>query len=144
MKIGKLTFRIGAVVLALTIGATVIWWRHQAKLKKYPWLDPENHTRIMAEARVLGEAIEIQGSDGNTYYVMGSSKYGVLIKPEEIDWRLLWRHNRDWKFGLKGSEPYGRWSKAQIYTKTVPEGDLKVVPVEPGTTVEELMAEEAE
>ena len=148
MKVSKLAFKIGAVVLAITIGGTVIWWRDQVNREKFPWKYPENHARILAEARIHGEAIKVIDEQGNAYYLMGSSKHGWLIKPDEIHYGMLSRHNRyvtDGDAGHQGSMGYEKWwSKKHLYTKYKPEGDLKVVPVEPGTTVEELMAREGE
>ena len=95
MKRGRIAFKIGAILLALILGISVVLWRnHKLYRDRNPWLDPQNHPRILAEARVNGWVVETVDEKGDTYYLMGSSKYGWVIRPEDINYYGLWRDNQ--------------------------------------------------
>ena len=154
MKRGRIAFKIGAILLALILGISVVLWRnHKLYRDRNPWLDPQNHPRILAEARVNGWVVETVDEKGDTYYLMGSSKYGWVIRPEDINYYGLWRDNQwmsEESQGSRGTSYSGIRGnlRPRRYPISRHEGylelDLTVKEVAEGTTVEELMARESE
>ena len=153
MKTEGAAFKTGAILLALILGISAVLWRHKVYRDKNPWTDPQNHPRILAEARVNGWVVETVDEKGDTYYLMGSSKYGWVIRPEDIDYYGLWRDNQ-WM--ARESQGGGGTSfsgfRGNLGPKRYPtfhregyvELDLTVKEVFEGTTVEQLMAMEAQ
>ena len=151
MKAGKIAFRIGAVMLTLVLGAVAIWWRVDAKNRKEnPWAYSEYHARIVAEGRTNGDVIKLKGEDGKTYYlVMPGSKSGMIVKPEDISAMALdiWRSNRDKPLeersqGTRHAQRILDYSDMWMWGGGVLNVDVSIEHVKPGTTVEELMAQE--
>ena len=156
MKTRITALKIGAIVLTIAMGATFIWWRHEAyqarQREQYPWMYPEYQERILAEARVNGEVFKLNGSDGKTYYlVMPGTKSGIVLGAEEIQhWgRFIWESNRDKPvaergIGTKNARSIIDYSGLRKWEGGRVKVDVTYDEISPGTTAEELMEREKE
>ena len=95
MRPRLIALKITAIAVTISMGAVFIWWRHGVydawHRETYPWMYPENHERILAEALHYGAAKETVDENGKTAYLMAGSKFGWVIKREDIDYSSLWR-----------------------------------------------------
>lgn len=151
MKFRKILLRVVVVMVSVTLAGGLIWWRARvSQMNRMPWLNPENHARILAEARANGIIIAATHTDGTKYYFSGSSKYMYPIRVEELqyEYRSLWQWNQDLSADQRGKG--SRWqpfkSGPNRY-RSMRDGkevvlDLALDSVAPGTTVEELLARE--
>lgn len=133
------------------LGATLIWWRIKAtENDRMPWLNPENHARILAEARMNGWVVAADHTDGTRYYFMGSSKYGWAIRPEDLgqmDYAMMWRYNQqlpeaERRQGTTYAPSVNGPQKYPTFHGEPVELELTVDKVAPGTTVEEILMRE--